>query len=536
MAQRGVNTAANDDGEDGAESREQVQRVSWPVRTPARLRVPQNARVFVQGNFEADFGTGKDDDYNRGRNTRHELHPMGDRLGCMMPNLQVGRFYRFTFVIVHPDGREEVIRNHGESFNTKVSPREPQRQPDQQNPAEAPPLNRQSPDQTPDQQRQQAQVAGIQKTIDTGIKNVLEGTRTAETFEGFLFRLRRLQRDLEHVHHVSGDITRLMVSGVVRSIGSDHRYPKELRNVLSDRVHDFNDLERALEEGSLAYRESVFYKILFNDQARKFFKLDVDAEYNDHDPLGKAKFNKEFHEQCQARCMGFGRGMGGVLKESLGELARDPSVKPSLTPRLEGLMQNALEGMPHHEREGFLTRMLTHVGDKRKDMLVDALVKGGVFSLGLLGGGVPMAFGLSLGAAAVSGASGLRMVDVLRLRRDKGARQVGKLLLQNNVVVDAVTAKESAGKALGARFLETVLRGIPGVNLWYTGKKVGSHGMYKEEAPSVEDRGGASSFIKNACSEVLGQAPATAPPAVSPGSAPAAAHAPNTPNQLPHAA
>lgn len=511
MARPGVNTAANDDGDDGLESREQVQRVSWPLLLPARFQVPQGTRVYVQGNFEADFSTGRDEDYNRGRNTRHELQPMGQqqRYGCMIPNLQVGRFYRFTFVFVHPDGRQEVIRNHGESFNTKVSQRDP-RQPDAQNPAETLSPMRQPSGPTPEQQQRQAQVTGIRKTIDSGVKHVLEGAQTAETFEGFMFRVRRLQRDLEHEHHQRLDVTPIMVNALVQAIRADAKYPKELKPLLTDQIGNFDQLETALEEGARAYRESVFFKILFDDAARKFFKLEASDDYSDSDPLGNSRWNNEFRQACDARCLG---GMGGVFKESLGVVARNPSVKPSITPRLHGLMRDVLSHMPAKERQS----VLDTVPENRRDKMADFLVKAGPAASMLLGGGLGLA-AVSALEGVFSGVTGLRTVDLLKLRRTEGWKEVGRKLLQNNIVVDAVTAKRDAGKALGNRLLETLGRSIPLWNLKYAGKGVTSHGMYEERAGTPPAGEGAAGFITKACDAAAGQG----------GSAPSAS--------LPHAA
>lgn len=352
-----------------------------------------------------------------------------------------------------------------------------------------------------------APIENVRKTVEGGVKRLLEVGTTRADAAGFPLRLRTFQRELETRLGISTDITPLVLGACAKAIRDNKKYPAAIRDLFPENSEpaDFDELEQRLEEGAAVYREAVFMKLLENADARKEFKLAENAPYDDANPFGKdatdAPKNDLFRQYCNARCLS---GIGPALKDTLGAVASSPRTDPTTITNMNKLMADVASRLPPEAKDQMLKDVLDNVPEDMAKTVLDVLVNAGITASLFFAPGAALLAAAAKGG--LEGLTGMKLVDLLRLRRSGGGREIGALLLQNNLLMDPITtAKGKRKEAFKARLWETLGRALPVANLFFGHRDVTSHGMYKAPIPGKAEAkpiaASRESFMKKACDE-----------------------------------
>lgn len=348
-----------------------------------------------------------------------------------------------------------------------------------------------------------APIENVRRIVEGGVKNLFEAADTRQSAQDFPLRLRRFQRELESRLSISTDITPLVLGACSKAIRENKKYPQALRDLFpeDDLPDSFDELEERLVEGAAAYHETVFFKLLEDADSRKEFGLRENSDYNPDDPFGNRSKNELFFQYCNARCL---MGIGPALSETLGAVASNPNTNPDAIANMNALMVEVANRLPPDARKKIAAEILENVPENRARTALDVLINGGITA------SLFFAPGAAFAAAAIKGGleglTGMKLVDLLRLRRSGGGKEIGSLLAKNNILVDAITAKGTVKDSLKSRLLETLGRALPIANLFFSHKDVAAHGTYKAPDEKTETKAvitTPASLLKKACDAAM---------------------------------
>lgn len=338
----------------------------------------------------------------------------------------------------------------------------------------------------------------LRRDVKTEVAQVLASAKSAKSADRIGALIDELQILIRTKHGVKEDITNMILAVLAEVIREDKTLPTEIRAQFpaESPLGDFHDLTTRLEKGAKLYRQAVFLRLVGDESARKFFKLDPRARYNDSDPLGNPKWNDSFKEHCNSRCLSAG---AEYFEKHLKAVAEKEVVNPTL---LHERMTDAdiiISRLPKGE-QARVKRMLKEIPTERKSKVVDWLVSaGGAASAVGLDGGIGFATGAI--KSLVEGISGVSLREVMA-GVDRGDWDpVKDALIRNNVISHSLRVQGG----LWQRTKETIGRMIP---IWsgikHAGKSVGGFEAEGMEAGG-SDTGTVSpdKLISDACDSAI---------------------------------
>lgn len=349
---------------------------------------------------------------------------------------------------------------------------------------------------SPSGTRTDAQSATLRRDVKAEVAHILTSAKDAKSAEAMGHLVEGLEMIIRRKHSVREDVTNLVLSVLAEVIREDSTLPSEIRSRFdkASPLADFSDLTRRLEEGARLFRQAVFLKLVGDESARKFFKLDARARYNDSNPLGNPKFNDVFRRHCDSKSLSAGRE---YFEKHLKTVAEKEVVDPTLLAQRMADANRIIRRLPEVDQSR-AKKMLKEIPTERKSQVLDWIIHGwGLASATGIDGGIGVT--VCLLKALAEGTTGISLREVMTAF-DKGeAKPVTDAALRNNVIFHWI--KNKGG--LWNRVKETVGRAIPiyaGVK--HAGKSVSG---FEAEGMGEEDKGtvSADKLISDACDSAI---------------------------------
>ncbi|MBI4994340.1 hypothetical protein HZC21_01690 [Candidatus Peregrinibacteria bacterium] len=320
---------------------------------------------------------------------------------------------------------------------------------------------------------------GFRKDVKTEVAQVLTSAKDAKSADRIGALTEQLESLVRQRHGVKEDITNLVLAVLAEIIREDKTLPAEIRAQFSAEspLSDFRDLTARLEKGAKLYIAAVFLRLSGDESARRFFKLNARARYNDSDPLGNPKFNEVFRRHCDSRCLTAG---AAYFEKHLKAVAEKEVVDPTLLRERMSDADRIISRLPAEEQSR-VKKMLKEIPTERKSQVIDWLVSaGGAASVVGLDGGIGITVAVIKSLA--EGVTGVSLREVMTAVDRRDFKPIIDAAWRNNVFSHSVKARGN----LWQRTKETIGRMIP---VWsgfrHAGKSVSGF-----EAQGISGEGG----------------------------------------------
>lgn len=349
-------------------------------------------------------------------------------------------------------------------------------------------------------------VAEVRTRLKQRVQDVLAASRD-ETTAGSLNALMDLFENEVDTMGLAGDNTALILSLISETISSMEGVPRQIKHFFRKEAgppKDYNNLSERLRKGSTGYRRAVFAKLLANKDSREHFELTPGDTFNPVDPLGNAKFNKEFDRLCAKHgdLSSIAPYIGLALERASNVPARNPAALIKLRAQMK---QVAARLQAEGKGDSILKQMPAH----RKGRFADIAFQSAVVAGGLATGTILIPAAILAGKAALRSILGVSEGDIIHaLESPEGSKARKEFLAimgRNNIVSQAIATKGSSGEVIKNRFWDAVKRSIPGSALRMKSERPKS---FREDSSAPEDEAeeaGATSnteeLISKACRE-----------------------------------